>query len=157
MSNTYWSGNGKHQEWYDLNFSQLVPASGETGTVEGELIRASAKLYYDYYNNGMCNNTSGPANFLTEYDIKYKLGISKQIHDVRLECNTGGYTTAELSKPLEDIVNVVIEFAQSKNGVYTPTTDDMWLYQDNEWEQEDFNAHQKRQKKSKKAPEEKKK
>lgn len=138
MSNTYWSGNGKHQQWNDLNFSTLVPSWGVASTVEGEMLRASSKLYYDYYNNGMCNNTSGPANYLTQCDITYSLGISEQLHDVKLECNTDGYTTVNLSKQLEEITDAIIEYVQSKNGEYTPNEDDMWFYQDNEWSQDDF-------------------
>lgn len=65
MENTYWNHKGKFQAEYEELFS-LVPAMGKCDTVAGEMIRAVSKLDYDFYNNGMGNNTSGAANFLRE-------------------------------------------------------------------------------------------
>jgi len=55
---------------YDIEklFDELVPMSGKCETIAGECVRAASKLRYDFYNNGMGNNTSGPANFLMQTD-----------------------------------------------------------------------------------------
>lgn len=49
-------------------FEQLVPSSGKCDSVVGELLRASNKITYDWFNNGWgCNNWSGAVCFLREY------------------------------------------------------------------------------------------
>ena len=49
-------------------FEQLVPASGKCDTLQGECLRASSKIGYDWYNNGWgCNNWSGAVLFLFEH------------------------------------------------------------------------------------------
>jgi hypothetical protein len=39
----------------DELFNKLVPASGEASTAHGEVLRAATRIYYDVYNNGLCN------------------------------------------------------------------------------------------------------
>ena len=41
---TYWNGNGKHQELYDAQWQELVLINGNAGTVQGEVLRAAARL-----------------------------------------------------------------------------------------------------------------
>lgn len=51
-------------------YAELVPSSGKCSTLQGELLRASNKISYDWFNNGWgCNNWSGAANFLQEYAL----------------------------------------------------------------------------------------
>lgn len=50
-------------------FDELVPPSGKADSIAGEIIRAAARLRYDFYNNGMGNNTSGAVNLLKKYDV----------------------------------------------------------------------------------------
>lgn len=51
----YWEGEGAYNEEYTKLYDELVPASGCSKTLFGELIRAASRLGYDYYNNGNCN------------------------------------------------------------------------------------------------------
>lgn len=67
MSGKYWSNKGNYQELADEQYNELVPSSGRCETVAGELVRSVSKIYYDAFNNGFCNNTSGPLNYLIEY------------------------------------------------------------------------------------------
>lgn len=69
MENTYWNQKGKYQKQYDQWADELMPASGACETVAGEMIRAVSKLGYDFYNNGMCNNTTAALNFLLDKDV----------------------------------------------------------------------------------------
>jgi hypothetical protein len=69
MENTYWNGNGLYQQEYDQMVNDLVPASGKCDTLAGEMIRAVSRLGYDFYNNGMGNNTSGALNFLESQGV----------------------------------------------------------------------------------------
>ena len=55
LGKSYWSNNGVYQKQYDELYEQLVPSSGESDTIHGEMIRAVSRLYYDFCNNGNCN------------------------------------------------------------------------------------------------------
>ena len=59
----YWDLQGRYQEEYDRRLDAL-PQCGEGATKASEIFRAATKLYYDFWNNGMVNNTSGAVNFL---------------------------------------------------------------------------------------------
>ena len=52
---SYWNETGAYNTEYDILYKQLVPAMGEADTVNGELLRASSRLYYEYFNNGNMN------------------------------------------------------------------------------------------------------
>ena len=120
VTKSYWNRNGKHQKEMDRLFDQLVPYDGSSNTVEGEILRAANRIYYDYYNNGMCNNTSGAVRFLN-YHLYYrgssidKFEPLKKIYD---NCNTGFYTFENLEIPLENMMDKAIEYVICKNGQY---------------------------------------
>ena len=137
-NNTYWNSNGKHQAAYQ-ELSKIVPSSGPAGTVEGEMLRASTRLYYDFYNNGMINNTSGAVNYLMRCDELFDLELCEELAIVESECNTGHYTDKSLSYSLEVITNVVIEYLISKDGLYTESGDDLFDYADPDITFEDNN------------------
>jgi len=52
---SYWDNTGKYQTDLDRLTKEHMPESGEAETIEGELIRAVNRLYYEYCNNGNCN------------------------------------------------------------------------------------------------------
>ena len=141
MNNTYWNSKGRFQNEYQKLYPELVADSGKSDTVEGELLRAICKLYYDYYNNGMCNNTSGPAKFLAK---KLEQVSTPEINNYLLqiynESNTGGYTSANLEIPLEIVCDFVIEVILNKNGNYQANSEDMYDNQepDNFYDEDDY-------------------
>ena len=52
---SYWSESGAYQEEHDRLWAELVPSSGSCGTIHGELVRATSRLFYEFCNNGNCN------------------------------------------------------------------------------------------------------
>ena len=54
---------------FERIFDELVPSEGKAKTLAGEMVRAAARLRYDFYNNGMGNNTSGALNFLRHHSV----------------------------------------------------------------------------------------
>jgi hypothetical protein len=52
---SFWDSNHPRQDEYQRLYNDLVPSSGEASTVQGELIRAISRLFYDYCNNGNGN------------------------------------------------------------------------------------------------------
>lgn len=55
LGKSYWDGSGAYQKEYKELYDKLVPSSGSSETLHGELIRAISCLFYDYCNNGNCN------------------------------------------------------------------------------------------------------
>lgn len=51
----YFRGLGRYQEDYDRLWRSLVPQSGQSGTVQGELIRSVVRIADEYYRNGGAN------------------------------------------------------------------------------------------------------
>ena len=52
MEQNYWNRSGLYQEQYNKLYDELIPASGKCDTREGEMLRASSRLYYRYFNGG---------------------------------------------------------------------------------------------------------
>lgn len=62
----FWDGDHPLTEIAKAKHSELVPMSGNCQTFQGELLRCSSRIEYDWYNNGWgCNNWSGAVMFLT--------------------------------------------------------------------------------------------
>lgn len=137
MKNIYWNNQGKYQSDYNA-LKELVPKAGNAGTVEGEMMRAIGRVYYDYYQNGLKYNTSGAVNFLFTCDIKYNIGLADVLFDIKLECNTGTVTGQNLDKSMERMVDRVVCFVAAKMGKYTPSDVDMESYADNDFNELEF-------------------
>ena len=133
--NTYWNRTGTYQAWIDNVGSKLVPSSGRCDTVEGELIRSATRLYYDFYNNGMCNNTSGAVKFIIA-KLNNAPSIITELETIYLESNTGGYSERDISKELETVLDAVFAEVKDKRQL-TPNTEDFFDYEDVEVEDED--------------------
>ena len=58
LDRIYWNGNGKHQR-YLTELYALIPQSGAvTDPAKNkalEKFRVASNVYYDFYNNGLCN------------------------------------------------------------------------------------------------------
>jgi len=85
---TFWNEQHPLSKQAEVLYGELVPGSGNCETVEGELLRASSKIGYDWYNNGWsCNNWSGAVCFLKEHAVEI-LNLDKE-------------TAAKLNKSLD--------------------------------------------------------
>src|SRR5574343_69492 len=136
LENSYWNRNGLYQTEFDKFFNELVSCSGKCGTIFGELLRASNRLYHDFYNNGFLNNTSGAANFLDKYDAIFNLGISKELENIYPETNTDGYTDKDLKPELEFVMNAVLKFIidnHTNDEIRSMDFDDLFHYQENDY------------------------
>lgn len=65
---TFWSGNHPLTAIANNKFGELVKSFGQSDSVQGELLRASTKISYDWFNNGWgCNNWSGAVVYIQQY------------------------------------------------------------------------------------------
>lgn len=134
----YISNEGKYQVALNEYTKLLVPRTGKASTLEGEMLRASAELYYDYYEYGMSCNTSGSLNFLLCIDSSKDLGIRKELLSIMPYCNQGLETEVDLSKSLEDIVDKLVEYVVLRRGSYSENPFDLDDFADNDFHVEDF-------------------
>jgi len=118
-------------------FDQLVPSEGKCDTLAGEMVRAACRLRYDFYNNGMCNNTSGALNFLRHHSV-----IDKQLADYVRPYTTGrlydGVYEGDFFQVAIDTISEMTEKFVSLNP-QTMTIDNienMFDYSDEDYEEE---------------------
>jgi hypothetical protein len=118
-------------------FDKLVPTSGNSQFLEGEMIRAINRIIYrnfndgDYFYQGYGAETVGPAlSFLVNHR-EIPIEVRRQIIDVEREA------IGSLNKGYEDyiyqIAAIILNYIDSKNGEFTPSTADLWDY-DSEYE-----------------------
>ena len=117
--NTYWFNNGRYQEELDgLNNDSLIQLT-DPECFEKSLLNALSNIYYDYYNNGMCNNTSGSIRFIMKFNDLLKIP-SDYLITVYKVSNTGHYTDIDLELQLEYIADSIIEYIINKDGTVSP-------------------------------------
>lgn len=63
----FWNHTHELSEKQSQLWDQYVPDSGNTEFVETEALRAISRLYYDFYNNGWCNEMQPAIDFLRGY------------------------------------------------------------------------------------------
>jgi hypothetical protein len=121
MENTYWNKSGKYQADYD-RLVDAMPWSGNCETTAGEMIRAASKLGYDFYNNGMGNNTSGAVNFLDkmgvfDYD---RTNIFGKIYEyTRGKIYNGNYKGDDLHLAIEQMIDLTLEMIRKNPSLET--------------------------------------
>lgn len=134
-SGKYW--NDPNTNNYNKYWDELVPGSGKSETVEGELLRAATRIYYDYYNNGFGNNWSGALNYLNKYlntDINNETAILEPYATGRThQGNYGG----SIDSAVDSLVDKVLAQIEAANGQYHPNPHDMFDLQDKEYRGDD--------------------
>jgi hypothetical protein len=118
-------------------FDKLVPTSGNSQFLEGEMIRAINRIIFrnfndgDYFYQGYGAETVGPAMSFLVNHREIPIEVRRQIIDVEREA------IGSLDKGYEDyiyqIAAIILNYIDSKNGEFTPSTADMWDY-DSEYE-----------------------
>lgn len=129
---TYWNWAGAYPSLQE-KYEGLVPGYGKSDTLFGEMLRAGERLYYDFYNNGLLNNTSGAVNFLmsTFERLKVKHYPQPALMKIYEECNAGGYTDVDLKEELEEILNYLYVFFDNHQN--SANEESMFDYQDEDF------------------------
>lgn len=131
MENTYWDRKGKYQAELDHLTEMFVPLMGKCSTVAGELVRSATRLAYDFYNNGMGNNTSGAINFLQHWNV-IDGDTYRTIYDYsRGQLYQGRYEGDKLQVAIERMMDQTMEFILANPALKTTeNTEDMFDYED---------------------------
>lgn len=120
----YWNNQGTYQVEFDQFSRDLMPAMDAAESLAGELVRAANRLYYDAFNNGFCNNTSGAINYLKTYLLPYYKDdedLQEAIAYIQPKTNTGDYSTvgATTGAALDTIVDAVARLIINKPELKT--------------------------------------
>lgn len=99
----YWDNTGKY-ETEAAALQELVPLNGQCVTFKGEIWRATAKIYWDYYNNGFGNNWESPAAFLLDH-----IKLPDSVRDMFYACGRGNIAADQYNEAIELMVDTVIE------------------------------------------------
>lgn len=149
MSNipNFWSQTHPLANKSEELFEQLVPASGNCTTLQGELLRASSKIGYDWYNNGWgCNNWSGAVVFLRDHiadlPIMHADAKSDEFHNALREVYQYSHgEPADISDGRADqLVTTIHEYVVSKvlaNPTPIPNDKDMWDFSESDYVPDD--------------------
>lgn len=138
MSN-YWNTQGQFQTEFDQFSQELMPAMGAAESLAGELVRAANRLYYDAFNNGFCNNTSGAVNFLYTHLVPFypsDRDLKEALDTVAPKTNSGGYSTvgcitgAALDLIVDRVAALIINQPELKQQ---PNPCDMFDLQDEDY------------------------
>ena len=133
MENTYWNDNGLYQEEYEQMSNDLVPASGKCDTLAGEMVRAAQRLGYDFYNNGMGNNTSGALNFLQSQSVTDRETYDTIYKFTRGRIYNGSYDGDDLQEAIERLMDQTIGLIIRNPQLMTiENGEDMFDYEDEE-------------------------
>ena len=140
MEKTYWNHQGKFQAAYD-ELVNLMPASGKSDTVAGELVRSISRIGYQFYNNGMGNNVSGAVNFLRD-----KGAIDPDTYDTIYEYSrgrvyNGHYNGDAIQVAVERATDMTLEFITRNPVLLTMSNEqDMFDFEEPElyYDEDDY-------------------
>ena len=121
----------------DAYFKELVPSSGNSNKLEGEMLRAINRIIYRHYNDGDFFDrgygieTAGPAHsFLVNsreipFEIQQTLkSIFSKAEGLSYKNNDDGY-----ERLMYLALEKVLDYIDSKEGVYTDNKDDIFNYE----------------------------
>lgn len=120
----YWENKGRYED-EAKQLQALVPTSGKAETMQGEIMRAASKIYYDLFNNGFGNNWTGALDFLKEH-----ADLPEHIYE-ELNEYAGG-TVVGNDKHLEEVVESMVSHAVRHAMDHVDPTypaEDMWELQ----------------------------
>jgi hypothetical protein len=115
-------------------YDKLVAGSGKSDTVEGEMLRAINRIVYRYYNDGdeyhtgYGTETAGPAHsFLVNANHPLRSLVSKLFS-----------TGTNYEQTIKDVLDAILDHIESRQGKYTPNSEDMFDYEPEFEDEEDY-------------------
>jgi len=127
----------RNEALYDV----LVPGSGKTGTVEGEMLRAINRIVYRWWNDGdkfyegYGAETVGPAHSFLVNSSNPLNNTLASIFDKAVTSSNQGDAVYE--RIVELALTKVLDYIESKDGNYSKSGEDMFDYE-SEYESEEY-------------------
>jgi hypothetical protein len=123
-------------------FDKLVPSSGDSEFVEGEMIRAMNRIVYRWYNDGdkfwqgYGTETAGPAHSFLVNSNEVPQDIQRQLEKL-FDAVVGKYEDAVYERMLNDLGEMIITYVEGvPEDDYKPLKQGMFNY-DSEYQDEE--------------------
>ena len=139
--NEYFNAPKALEDKNSLYYKELIPGSGNAGTIEGEMLRAINKIIYrhendgDYFHMGYGTETAGPsATFLLKsrnIDKGLRRDLAKVINSMDGDSNDTSY-----GKKAYLILKLILDYIENKDGEYTKTKEDMYDHK-SDWQDDE--------------------
>lgn len=122
---TYWQSTGPHQQEYDRLFNELVSDSGMSATIEGEILSASTRLAWEFFNNGGGNNVSGAFYYLRQHLPFFRQEWTDAL--IPYVSGSGGYfcSNAQLCS-VEEILDAAVQYVAARDGDHQDNHQSYW-------------------------------
>jgi hypothetical protein len=118
---TYWANKGTYEEEAKA-LNLLVPASGESETLKGEIWRAATKIYHDYFNNGFGNFWMAPAAYLIT-----NVELPDRVKQILFDHANGNMASGHFAKDMDAMIDSAIIALREMED--KPNTCDMWEFE----------------------------
>lgn len=105
-SGPYWYGKGRYQKEAD-QLADLLPVSGPTDSLKGEIWRAANKIAYQWYNNnwGNGNEWASAAQFLIDH-----VPLPPHIKSILYRHGLGVPAGRDFEPEITEMLDIVIEY-----------------------------------------------
>ncbi len=123
-------------------YDKLVPGSGNSDFIEGEMLRAINRIVYRFYNDGdffykgYGAETAGPAHsFLTnsrEIPLELQSTLTSTFNKA-IDAPEDGY-----ERLLKFALDKILDYIEGKDGNYTESNEDMFNYDSEFQDEEDY-------------------
>lgn len=126
MGHHYWNNEGAYDKEFSELTDKLMKPCGRSDTLQGEVVRAANRLYYEYCNNGNCNAVN-----IEEYnDEEYRTIDEYYKNFLRLIIDTVNTKECEiLCGDIEDFIeNIGDDFSDKNMHMYDKLIDIVYLW-----------------------------
>ena len=126
----------KNEERINKLFKELVPMSGKADSLAGELVRATARIGYRFFNDGdMVNQAYGKetcnpaARFLMAKGSHEIMDLTVALWEI--------FSEDAYEKVLDLLEGTVADYIEQNPDLRSQPTKDMWDYRDEEEDRDD--------------------
>ena len=134
---------GKLEKRNEALFDKLVPGSGNSDTIEGEMLRAINRIVYRFYNDGdffyrgYGAETAGPAHSFLINSNAIPFDIQSTLTSIFNKIMKGSGDEEQLyERGIKMALEQILDYIEGKNGEYTKSDEDMFNYE-SEFEDEE--------------------
>ena len=117
-------------------FDKLVPGSGNSDTIEGEMLRAINRIVYRYYNDGdffykgYGAETAGPAHSFLTNSREIPFEIQMTLTSIFNKIMKGSGDEEQIyERGIKMALEQIIDYIEGKDGNYTESNEDMFNYE----------------------------
>ena len=133
----------------EVLYDKLVPGSGNSDFIEGEMLRAINRIVYRFYNDGdffykgYGAETAGPAHSFLINSREIPFEIQMTLTSIFNKIMKGSGDEEQLyERGIKMALEQILDYIEGKNGEYTKSDEDMFNYESEyEDDEEDYDDY----------------